>query len=242
MTKEAEKILKDIRSELCMLSSSCITEISNRQLSAKSKLPYKLSAFLYSLCWRIKESSEAALQLISAGFVQPSLMQIRSSIEIASMAFHLRAVVEDVVNIDSLPTETDSEPMKLLFANRYEPEEQSEYDSEFRARKISFYNDKLEQQYPGIKRYYHLLSEFVHVNSDGTLQSYSELDIENDKTTFGPVLNENHGLFPAFVITLQLTLTIFNEQTQFIFTHLGEFVKVCEKDIDSRTFDESNRN
>lgn len=232
MTKELQDIIKGIYEELDELSQICVDEISNMQFSQKSKLPFKLATFVYALSWRMKESSEAALKLVELGFIHSALMLIRSSLENASILYYARKVVEEAISSGTLPEDTDDKLMSLLFANKYWEEERSEYAKDYRSKTVRFYNDQMDVEYPGVARYYHNLCEFVHTNSDGVCQSFSLLDEESHKTFFGPQLNEEHSLFPAFVITLQLALYIFNSQVYYIDEHFDEFVEMCDEDID----------
>lgn len=232
MTQEYRDIINGIHKELEELSQVCVEEINNKQFSRKSKLPFKLATFVYALSWRMKECSEAALKLVEYGFVHSSLMLIRSSLENASILFYARTVVEEAVSSNTFPDDIDKKLMSLRFANKYWEEERSEHDAEYRAKTVKFYNDLMETEYPGVAKYYHYLCEFVHTNSDGVGQSFSLLDEDNDKTFFGPQLNEDYCLFSAFVITLQLALHIFNNQVHYIDEHLEEFIKKCDEDID----------
>lgn len=235
MTQESRDIINGIHKELEELSQACLEEINNKQFSRKSKLPFKLAAFVYALSWRMKECSEAALKLVECSFIHSSLMLIRSSLENASILFYTRKVVEEVISANTFPEDIDKKLMSLRFANKYWEEERSEHDAEYRAKTVKFYNDQMETEYPEVAKYYHFLCEFVHTNSDGVGQSFSLLDENNDKTFFGPQLNEDHFLFSAFVITLQLALHIFTNQVHYIDEHFEEFIKKCDEDIDRKS-------
>lgn len=99
---------------------------------------------------------------------------------------------------------------------------------------MKFYNDLMDAEYPGVARYYHLLCEFVHTNSDCVGQIFSQLDEGHEKIYFWSQLNEDHITFPVFVITLQLALHIFNNQIHFIDDHFETFIKRCNEDIDRK--------
>lgn len=234
MTKKNKDIINDIHKGLEELAHVCVEEINNKQFSQKSKLPFKVATFVYALSWRMKECSEAALKLIDCGFVHSALMLIRNSLENVSILYYVRKIVEETVTADILPDDTDNKLMCLRFANKYWEDECSEHDNEYRAKTVKFYNDQLDKEYPGVARYYHDLCEFVHTNSDGVGQSFSLLDEKHHKTFFGPQLHENHPLFTAFIITLQLALRIFNDQIYYINGHFDEFVDRCNEDIDRR--------
>lgn len=234
MTQDSKDIINDIHEELEELSLVCIEEIENRQFSRKPKLPFKLATFVYAMSWRMKECSDGALKLIESGFVHSALMLIRSSLENASILYYTRKVVEEAVTAETLPKDTNDKLMSLRFANKYWEDERSEHDTEYRAKTVKFYNDLMDAEYSGVARYYHTLCEFVHTNSDGVGQSFSFLDEEHHKTFFGPQLNEDHIMFPAFVITLQLALHIFNSQIHYIDDHFVEFIEKCDKDIDRK--------
>ena len=234
MTQESKDIIKEIHEELEELTLVCVDEIENRQFSRKSKLPFKLATFVYALSWRMKECCEAALKLIECGLVHSSLMLIRGSLENASILYYARKVVEETVTADTLLEDTDDKLMSLRFANKYWEEERGERDSEYRAKTVKFYNDLMDAEYPGSARSYHLLCEFVHTNSDGVGESFSLLDEGNDKIYFGPQLNEDHSLSPAFVSTLQLALYIYNNQVHFIDDHFDTFIERCDEDIESK--------
>lgn len=232
MTQESIDIINEIYKELEELSQVCVDEINNKQFTRKSKLPFKLATFVYALSWRMKECCEASLKLFECCFVHSALMLVRSSLENASILYYARKVVEEAITADKLPEDTDEKLMSLRFANRYWENERSEHDMEYRAKTVKYYNDLMDAEYPGVARFYHTLCEFVHANSDGVGQSFSLLDEEHQKTIFGPQLNVEHSLFPAFVITLQLALHIFNNQVHYIDDSFERFVKKCEEDID----------
>ena len=234
MTNESKEIICGIHKELNGLMQFCVKEIANKEFSQKSKLPYKLASFVYSLSWRMKECSEAALKLIECGFVHSSLMLIRSSLENAAILCYAGKTIEEAVAANTLPEDTDDKLMSLLFANKYWKEESSDDDTEYRAKTVKFYNDLMNAECPGTARLYHILCEFVHTNSDGVGQSFSLLDEELDKTFFGPQLNEDHYLFPIFVTTLQQALHIFNNKVLYIDDHFDEFIKKCDEDIDNQ--------
>lgn len=232
MTAESANIIIAIHKELAFLSEYCVDEIENKQFSVKSKLPFKLATFVYSLSWRMKECSEAALKLIECGFVHSSLMLIRSSMENASILYYTRKIVEEAIESDTLPEGTDDKLMALKFANKYWEEERSEHDLEYRSKTVKFYNDLVDAEYPDYAKYYHTLCEFVHTNGDGVGQSFSFLDEERHKTFFGPQINEKHCLFPFFITTLQLALTIFNNQIHYLNECFEKFIKMCDEDVD----------
>lgn len=234
MTPKSKDIINDIHKELEELSQVCVEEINNNQFSRRSKLPFKLATFVYALSWRMKECSEAALKMIDWRFVHSALMLIRNSLENASILYYARKILEETVSADILPDDTDNKLMCLQFANKYWEDECTEHDNEYRAKPVKFYYNQLEKEYPGVARYYHNLCEFVHTNSDGVGQSFSLLDENHHKTFFGPQLHEDHPLFPAFLLTLQLALRIFNDQIYYINDHFDEFVDRCNEDIDRK--------
>lgn len=210
--------------------------MQNRGYSNLSKLPYKVMAFVNSMNWRMKECSYATVQLLESDLVLPALMLIRSLMENVAITIKLSDVVKTVVERKAVNDSDDEDLMRILFGNNYpkddpfiEPDDES-----LKASRIGKHIKRADELYPGFQKYYKYLSEFVHPNSDGVCQSYSELLIEEDETHFGPRLNSAHELYDAFTTTLVLSLKIYLKQLDCIQNNLEEFIHLC--DIDAVKF------
>ena len=186
--------------------------------------------FVNSMNWRMKECGEAAIMLLEADLTHPALMLIRSAMENAAITIKLTDIVRDAVDRKEIIEGDDDELMRLLFANNYRKDDPfvEPDDERFTAVRIGKHVKRAEELYPGFRRYYSYLCEFVHPNSDGVGQSYSLLHIEENRTDFGPVLNSNHKSYGAFTITLVLALTIYLEQIETIEKSLEPFIHLCD--------------
>lgn len=215
------------------LSKHCVSAMSNREYSNLSKLPYKVMTFVNSMNWRMKECAESAILLLESNYTHPSLMLIRSAMENAAIIVKLADIVADVIERKEIVDADDEDLMRLLFANNYRKDEPiiGEYDECYKAERIGKHVKRADELYPGFKRYYGYLCEFVHPNYDGVNLSYSLLNIEEGYTDFGPQLNPTFGLYNAFTITLVLALSIYVDQVTSIDDNLDDFIHLCDIDI-----------
>lgn len=212
------------------LSKHCICSMPNKEQSNLSKLPFKVMTFVNAMNWRMKECAEAAVNLLELDYTHPALMLIRGAMENSAITLKLADVVDAVVNRKAVERTDDDELMRILFGNNYRKDDPfTELEDErLKADRIGKHIRRADEAYPGFQRYYSYLCEFVHPNSDGVRQSYSDLHIEEGYTEFGPQLNFSHGLYEAFTITLVLSLTIYLEQVKYIESHLEEFARICD--------------
>ena len=224
---------------LAELSKHCVKTMPNKEYSNMSKLPWKVMTFVNSMNWRMKESAEAAVLLLESDLTHPSLMLIRSCMENTAITIKLADIVRTVVERKQVLASDDEELMRLLFANNYscddpyfEPD-----DKRFKADRIGIHITRADELYKGFRSYYKNLCEFVHPNSDGVGQSYSILNIEEDYTSFGPVLNSAHDLYDTFTITLVLALQIYMDQIELIDNDLEDFIHLCDINIVKKMLD-----
>ena len=218
---------------ITVLSKYCVSSMPNKEYSNLSKLPYKVMTFVNAMNWRMMECAEAAIKLLESDLTHPALMLIRGAMENAAITIKLADVVNTVVDRKSVERTDDDELMRILFGNSYRKDDPfTEPDDErLKAERIGKHIKRADEAYPGFQRYYSYLCEFVHPNSDGVGQSYSDLHIEEGVTNFGPQLNSSHELYDAFTITLVLALTIYIEQIYDIEYNLEDFIHLCDIDI-----------
>lgn len=190
-------------------------------------------AFVNSMNWRMKECAEAAVLLLESDLTHPALMLIRGCMENAAITIKLADVVRDVVERKDVKETDDEDLMRLLFGNNYPKEDPfvEPDDERLKAERIGKHVKRADELYPGFRKYYGSLCEFVHPNSDGVGQSFSMLHIEEGKTDFGPRLNSEHELYDAFTITLVLSLSIYLDQTDIIDENLEDFIHLCDIEI-----------
>ncbi len=207
--------------------------MQNKEYSNLSKLPWEVMTFVNSMNWRMKECAEAAVMLLENDLTHPALMLIRGAMENAAITIRLADVVRNTIDRKIVLETDDEDLMRLLLANNYpkddlyiEPE-----DSRFKAEKIGIHVTRADELYPGFKSYYKSLCEFVHPNSDGVGQSYSDLHFEEGYTDFGAKLNSKHELYDAFTITLVLALSFYIDQIESIDEHLEDFIHLCDIDV-----------
>lgn len=223
---EAKKLLE-------ALKGRCVSSMSNKEYSRLSKLPYKVMTFVNSMNWRMKECAEAAILLFESDLTHPALMLVRSAMENAAIIIKLADVVQSVVERKEVVIDDDDQLMQLLFGNNYSKDDpyKEPDDERLKAQRIGKHVKRADELYPGFKKFYGVLCEFVHPNSDGVGQSYSLLHVEEHTTDFGPRLNLEHELYDAFTITLVLALSIYIEQTEKIDNSLDIFIHLSDIDI-----------
>lgn len=217
------------------LRTICKISMYNREYSPIAKPPYKVMLFVNSMNWRMLECSEAALLLMKDDLIIPSSSLIRACWENMAITFDLKKVVEKYSHEDITSKEVDNTLMRILHANRFESENRYVGDDtfvlfkEYKATNILTLITKIEKAYPQTKDFYTTLCEFVHPNGDAVCGSYSQLDEIKDYTYFGSQQTKDTELFPAFITTLSVSISLFLSFIEDIHNNIVAFTNNYEK-------------
>ena len=219
--------MNEIKELINKLGNVCEDRMPERKYSKTSKYPYKLMLFINSLNLRMRECGESSMFLLEKGNILSALVIIRAMMENTALLYDAYKLVKAIVEEKKINETTDSKLMQLLYATQYPKADCDSSDLDYRATRIGELVSQVNEDFPNWKKYYGALCEFVHPNSDGVTQSYSEI-IGNKEVLFYPKLTTEHLLYPAFITTLKLALIIYIEKTGYIIEKIPAFTKASE--------------
>lgn len=213
---EIEKILFDLK-------KFSINEIDNFKYSRKSKIPMKIHIYIEAMNLRTIDFSEAALILLQANYIVPSMTLIRSVFENVAQFYSISKTIERVVKTNKFENEIDEKITKVLLGTRY--------DDEYKAVNILTQIERINEDFNGFRKFYESLCEFTHPNWDGVAGSYSELKIDFRNTEIKRQINLDNPLLDWLKACLKFCLSI--HKNHFIQTNtiLPIFSKICEGEL-----------
>lgn len=235
MKKTIDGLIQECEGFINELKNHCVESMFSREYSWRAKYPFKVMSFVHAMTWRMYDMSNAALTLMKQDTIIPSLCLVRASWENMVAIYELRNVVEDCCEKHTVSEDVDDVLMRLLYSNRFEKdnryvgEEHYENFRQYKAKNILTLVQKLEKDIPEVKDFYSNICEFVHPNSDGVCGSYSFLDENTHTTTFGPQINRQSELFPAFISTLSGAIAFYLEFIESLEGNIEEFTGLYEE-------------
>jgi len=230
----AEDLFFECKYYVSELKERCVHLMRNREYSQTAKYPFKLMSFINSMNWRMYETARAAILLMENNLVLPSLGLVRACWENMAVTYELMVLVRTCCEKSIIDDSVDVTLMRAMFSNRYEKGDQyvsaEHYEAfkDYRAKNILTLIQKVEKDYPETKNFYSNLCEFVHPNGDGVVGSYSQLDEVSDMTFFGPQINTESPLFPAFITTLSCAVSLYLSFEGSITANMSTFAGLCE--------------
>lgn len=229
-----EELIEECESYIQNLHSFCVGSMRNREYSPIAKLPYKIMLVVNSMTWRVYETASSALLLMKRDSIIPALCLVRACWEDMAATFELASVIDQCCKSGNVGDKEDEILMRILFSNRFDNanphvgEYTYEKFKDYKAKNIITLVQSVEKHYPAAKGIYETLCEFVHPNGDGVRGSYSKIDEESDITTFGPLFSQESELFPAFVLSLSSTVSLYTEFVEQILCNINPFARLCE--------------
>src|SRR5690625_34690 len=226
MSDDEKKSLKDIQDIILELESDLTFEIVGKEISAISKLPFKVIALVHALHHRAMDLAKSSYEQYEQKSFLSSAILIRSLMETVALVFLLYKKLHQV-NEEKKIGEIDEFLMNSTFGGRTE-------DSTLTSPNILTAMDHTNKKYDKFRQMYDSLSEFVHPNWFGTSGLYSKLDDDEigamkGKVSFGKNVNSEAPKFilaPYFTALVVLRITFSDLAKNF-----DEFIKIAEDDI-----------
>lgn len=238
-TREVNKLIKECKSYISALKTHCVDSMFSRQYSWRAKHPFKVMSYVNAMTWRMYDMSNAALTLMKMDSIIPSLCIVRACWENMVATYELKVLVHFCCEQKTIPGDVDETLMRILYSNRYDKNnryvggEHFENFKEYKAKNILTLVQKLEKEYPQTKDLYSTICEFVHPNGDGVGGSYSQLDESTQTVSFGPEIRCDSLLFPAFITTLDYSISLYLRFVESIETSIDDFSRLCEESLKS---------
>ena len=204
-----------------MAASNLPARIAGMEVSPKSKIPYKAMMCRAAFGWRFAELCRSAFEAFQSERLVCGILLTRAAVETCSGVWYLSTRMRRAVEEKSLGN-VDDRLMRLLCGSKLDAEMPDPVH-------VNDFIDSVEKQVPGSSSQYDRLSEFAHPNWAGTLLSYSQSDLDERCTYFGPYIRQAENIKVQGVVGLSVALLMFRK----VFDDVGElmpgFTAVCEQ-------------
>lgn len=211
----AETLLNELRD---MLPKHIVA----RDVSPRSKLPFKALMLCGALVWRIEELGRSALRAYDDQMHVSGILLARAVVETTAVLYVLHRVVSDYAGgeADSL----DERLMRGIFGSRNR-------DDRPDARSILSDIDRVAKTLPDFRAMYDELSEYAHPNDSGTASAFAQLHRSGQAAMFTP-LGENARrrawtLIESLTASLLLAAPIYSDFR----SQIPGFSRKCEDDL-----------
>jgi hypothetical protein len=193
-----------------------------REISPRSKLPFKVMLLAGALAWRIDELGRAAFKSFDEQMHVAGILLTRAAMETTATLHELHRLVTGYQGgeIDSL----DDRLMKGIFGSRNR-------DDRPDARSVLTDIDRVAKKIPAYRELYDELSEYAHPNDSGTTSAFAQVHSSGQAALFTP-LGENPRrrawtLIEALTTTLMLAVPLYGD----LRSQLPAFAEKCEEDV-----------
>jgi hypothetical protein len=155
-----ESLLEQIDTNLKIIEGQLKTQISPRDVTLLSKIPFKILIIKEIFLHRTFDFAVSSRLLFENMRIVPAILLVRSIMETNAIIYRINDLSMNAIKSHD-PKDLDDEAMIVLCGTR-DPEE-----LEFKSKNILGYIEKIQKSYPDYKYIYETLSEFVHPNHDG---------------------------------------------------------------------------
>lgn len=221
-----ENLTEQIDKDLRILKEKLKTQISPREVTLLSKIPYKILSIREIFLHRTYDFAASSRLLFDNMRIVPAILLVRSIMETNAIIYRINDLSGNAIKSKD-PNDLDNEAMVVLCGTR-DPEE-----LEYKSKNILSYIEKIQKSYPDYKYIYDTLSEFVHPNHDGCLGAYGQVDDKAKITYLGFDMEHNHFIHFETVRFLLLNLELFLEEYYKNEKLLPELIKVCDTHLRS---------
>lgn len=219
-----ENLIEQIDKNLRILEGKLKTQISPREVTLLSKIPYKILSIREIYLHRTFDFAVSSKLLFDNRRIVPAILLVRSIMETNAIIYRINVLSLYTIKTKD-PNNLDNEAMVVLCGTK-DPEE-----LEYKSKNILGYIEKIQKSYSDYKYIYDTLSEFVHPNHDGCLGAYGQVDDKAKITYLGFDMKYNHFIHFETVRFLLLNLELFLEEYSKNEKLLPELIKVCDDDL-----------
>lgn len=219
-----ESLMEQIDKNLKSIEGQLKTQISPRDVTLLSKIPFKILSIKEIFLHRTFDFAVSSRLLFENMRIVPAILLVRSIMETNAIIYRINDLSMNAIKSND-PKDLDDEAMLVLCGTR-DPKE-----LEFKSKNILGYIEKIQKSYSDYKYIYDTLSEFVHPNHDGCLGAYGQVDEKAKITYLGFNKEYNHFIHLETVRFLLLNLELFQEEYDKNEKLLPELIKVCDNDL-----------
>ncbi|WP_342248775.1 hypothetical protein [Sphingomonas sp. OTU376] len=197
-------------------------QIRAQELSACSKLPFKVALLAGALAWRVDELGRGALGAYDDQMHVAGILLARATTETVATLRVLHELVTGYQGGDA--DALDARLMRGIFGSRTRDDRPS-------ARNVLSDVDQVTKSIPEFRALYDELSEYAHPNDSGTTTAFAQIHPTGQAALFTP-LGENARrrawtLIEALVSALMLAVPLYGD----IRSQLSAFAAKCEDDV-----------
>ena len=196
---------EEARSLAQTLEASLPANFEIAMLTLESKVPFKLLSYREALIHRFADTFVAAVGAIDSSRPVSAALLTRGSMETLA---RMKELKDEIVRfLQYADTKfLDDFVMNRLFGSRENPNLPS-------AVNILTSLDKMSDFIPDFRNVYDILSEYCHPNYQGVSGSFSTIDRENFKVTFGDLERKDRAIqtiLPALIASGHLFTHVYN--------------------------------
>jgi len=223
MRNTTGEMLAEIRAGIAWLDSTLPTRVAGMEVSARSKVPFKLLIYRAALGWRFSELCSSALEALEREHLVTGILLTRGAVETAAGAWYLsdrlrRAVAE--MSLGSL----DDRLMRLLFGDKTTSTMPNPVH-------VNDFLDSVEKRVSGFREQYDRLCEFAHPNWAGTALSFSRIAKEENCAYFDSYPRQRASIQTQGVVNLSVALLAFRRVYEEVESLMPEFIALCERGL-----------
>lgn len=220
MKTERVDLIDEIQEGLAWLQTALPTLIAGMEISAESKIPFKVLVCRAAFGWRFAELCQSALARLEGGQLVSGVLLTRSAAETCAAVWYLNERIRRSVEQGTLGN-ADDRLMRMLLGSRIDSELPDPVH-------INDFIRSVSTQLPEFEEHYNRLSEFAHPNWAGTLFAFSRPEPEERTTHFGPYLRGSESISVQGLVGLSTSLLAFRTVFESIGDLMPAFTKLCE--------------
>jgi hypothetical protein len=215
------KMRQEIDVSITWLQANRPTSIAGMEISAESKLPFKVLICRGAFAWRISELADGARENLNSGRLVTAVLLARAACETCAAVWYLRDRVRRAVQDRSVDA-IDAQLMRLLLGNKVDADMPNPVH-------VSDFIKVVSETVSGFAEHYARLCELAHPNWAGTMFAFSWTDVENRTTYFEPYPRLAGATELQAVVGLSTALSMFQHVFEDIDTLMPEFTTLCER-------------
>ncbi len=222
--KKQQDILKDIKTQIGLITASLPNIVDPASISCTVKIPYNAIIYRESLIFRIEELARGAVLSYERNDICAAIVLVRALLESVAANWYLMELIKN--NQERLESDIHDKILRLLLGHKNKESEMPE------AINVMTFLDKVEKKIKGIKSTYENLCEYSHPNWHGTSLLYAKNDYKNLMTTFGKFQRET-SCRNLLLNCLSGTLILFEYSYNKTADMMPQFIVICEKSLET---------
>ena len=176
---------------------------ARNKIAHKWKAPFRSLSLRESVSWRAQDLLDQSLMLFDAGHLLGARILLRSAFETVAVLIYLNQQMRKVLDGSLDFHEFSDKTATLLLGSRDE-------STPHKSLNIVTILEKCDARYPGLMKFYAMLSESAHPNYEGTSVGYSDIDRTNYVISFSNKWQAMYG--ERHIQGIELCISVFHAE------------------------------